>query len=313
MSRHLSGTDRVNRVVVVGGTHGNERNGVFLARWLKEVQGSRNDNFELSILEGNTPACDKNVRYVEEDLNRQFLLSKLSDPSLKSMEAIRAKQIDELLGPKSSPNPTTDLIIDLHGTTSPCAVALMMHPTDEFSRELGGYLSSESDQVEIVNWKNAEVHMLPSVSRSGFTFEVGPVACGIVCPKLYNLTKELLLKSLDYINSHNSWIDDGMKSEKSSSEITIFQNTGRFVHYPLAANGSLNGFLHESMFDFKSKIVKGVPILQTFSGDIINWEEEDQEDVELFPVFVNEAAFYETNVAFYVVQKLAGKTNFLKN
>ena len=75
-------------------------------------------------------------RYVDSDMNRCFLLHELADPSLCNREQLRAKQLDEILGPKASDNPASDFIIDLHNTTSACGVALMMAADDHFSHEV---------------------------------------------------------------------------------------------------------------------------------------------------------------------------------
>ena len=58
-------------------------------------------------------------------MNRCFFKTDLADATLTSLEARRAKEIDAALGPKSSPSPVADLIIDLHNTTANTGVALM--------------------------------------------------------------------------------------------------------------------------------------------------------------------------------------------
>ena len=61
----------------------------------------------------NPAAIERNVRYVDEDLNRCFLVKHLSDPdTYGSLEHRRARELDALLGPKLSPNPAADFIIE---------------------------------------------------------------------------------------------------------------------------------------------------------------------------------------------------------
>ena len=43
--------------------------------------------------------------------------SKLAEPA-ETREAIRAREVDALLGPKSSDERAVDLVVDLHNTTS---------------------------------------------------------------------------------------------------------------------------------------------------------------------------------------------------
>lgn len=100
----------------------------------------------------NEAAVKKNVRYVEEDMNRCFFKKDLNDPTLTTLEARRAKEIDAVLGPKGSSSPVADLVIDLHNTTADTGVALMMPPTDELSHAIGHYLITRDDTVRVVNY-----------------------------------------------------------------------------------------------------------------------------------------------------------------
>jgi aspartoacylase len=176
-------------------------------------------------------------------MNRCFLLQDLSDPSLCNREQSRAKQLDALLGPKASSNPAADFIIDLHNTTSACGIALMMAHDDHFSHEVAFcsppfssrfptttlaplpppapptaslcssshlhlqvaiHLQSIDPAIRIVQWSPSPDHsLLPSIARSGMTFEVGPAPCGCLVASLYLATRKLVLAALDFIELHN--------------------------------------------------------------------------------------------------------------
>ena len=58
-----------------------------------------------------------------------------------SLEHRRARELDQLLGPKRSATPRADFVIDLHNTTAETGVALMIAPTDEFAHEVAHYLT----------------------------------------------------------------------------------------------------------------------------------------------------------------------------
>ena len=142
----------IKKVAIVGGTHGNEANGVALARHLlRHPELAKRPSFETTVLLHNTAAIDKNSRYVEEDLNRCYFAKDLADPSRNTLEAKRAREINALLGPKGR-SPATDLIIDLHNTTANTGVALMMPPKDELSHAIGAHLNAHDDSVRIVNY-----------------------------------------------------------------------------------------------------------------------------------------------------------------
>ena len=114
--RRTCSTSHVKNVAIVGGTHGNETNGVYLAKhFLRSPETVKRASFETSVLLSNENAVKAVTRYTETDMNRCFLLKDLMDPSVnKTYEQRRAKEIDQMLGPKSSVDPKIDYIFDLH-------------------------------------------------------------------------------------------------------------------------------------------------------------------------------------------------------
>jgi succinylglutamate desuccinylase len=142
--RRTCATSTVNVVGIVGGTHGNETNGVYLAKhFLKSPETVNRPSFETKVLLSNENAIKANLRYTETDMNRCFLLKDLEDSSVvDTYEQRRAKEIDQLLGPKGSATPTTDFIFDLHNTTAGTGVALLMAPDDDFAHEIAAFLTT---------------------------------------------------------------------------------------------------------------------------------------------------------------------------
>lgn len=73
----------INKIALVGGTHGNETSGIQLIHnWQSEgfsdALSSRYSSLDVSLTIANPDALSANVRFVEEDLNRQFTLEALS-------------------------------------------------------------------------------------------------------------------------------------------------------------------------------------------------------------------------------------------
>lgn len=62
------------RVVIVGGTHGNERNGLYLIKQFESVSYS---NFSLETHVGNPRSVVENRRFLDTDLNRCFVMDDL--------------------------------------------------------------------------------------------------------------------------------------------------------------------------------------------------------------------------------------------
>ncbi len=60
-----------NQVLIVGGTHGNERTGIQLIRPLQaNPQELERSNFKAKTLLANNEAFTQNCRYLDQDLNR---------------------------------------------------------------------------------------------------------------------------------------------------------------------------------------------------------------------------------------------------
>ena len=66
-----------------------------------------------------------------------------------SIEHQRARELNELLGPKRSTEPNTDFIIDLHNTTAQTGVALMLAPNDSFAYEVANHLMEVDPSVRL--------------------------------------------------------------------------------------------------------------------------------------------------------------------
>lgn len=125
------------RVLILGGTHGNEVTGVMLVEEMRRDL----DNGTLALVGGtltlavgNPLAVERNARGSEPhaDLNRAFVEKRLADSSDQSYEAVRARELAPLLA-------SADYVIDLHATNKPSdAFAIAISDTPE-RRELCAY------------------------------------------------------------------------------------------------------------------------------------------------------------------------------
>ena len=143
-------------IAICGGTHGNETNGVMLARYFNSLLQSNPFPYDplwknhqsidsLKVMFSNPEAMKQNVRYIDEDLNRCFLMNDLckhKDDKSKELkrrnlayERKRSQELNTILGPKGSAK-STDLIIDLHTTTSNTKINMIMSPKDEVNINL---------------------------------------------------------------------------------------------------------------------------------------------------------------------------------
>ena len=143
-------------------------------------------SFGLSAYTGNPEAVKISRRYVDEDLNRCFSLSGLGQSRDSTYESRRAAELDSSLGPKSSMSPKTDLLIDVHTTTSNVGTLLIHSRDDLFTRRLAAFLVHESRRggggdafvptVRLCEWLpdgsgEVDFPFCPTLGRSGFTWE----------------------------------------------------------------------------------------------------------------------------------------------
>lgn len=307
----------VKKVAIVGGTHGNETNGVHLAKhFMRNMSLVKRPSFETEVMLSNVAAIQQNTRYVEEDLNRCYLLSDLQDAekSKSSLERKRALEVDAALGPKSAESPKCDLIIDLHNTTANTGVALLMAPDDQFAHEIGHHLMGLDDSVRVVEWNDQpDWPLCPSIGRSGLTFEVGACPWGCIEPALFQKSRRLVLALLDYVDQHNALITAGTAKPQEVT-MKVYRSIGVSMDYP-RVDGDPVGHVHPALQnnDF-CELNDGDPLFMTFDGETVNFDRKEHKVPEkydkVYALFVNEAAYYEKKVALMLMS--CGEAQFSK-
>ena len=305
----------VKRVVITGGTHGNESNSVQLAKhFMRHPDVVHRESFSTNVVLTNTESITRNLRYCEEDLNRCFLLSELADESRTTLEATRARELNAVLGPKGS-EAAADYILDLHNTTSNSGVAIMCSPHDRLSHALAMYLQSKDPSVRLILWNRSakDYAMLPSVGKHGMTFEVGPCPWGCVVGELYAQSLALIGHALDYLHAHNLASAAGSGTPWLDCEIEAFVNTGK-RGFPRDADGELAGMIHPQLQgrDFLPLQV-GDPIFLSHALEVERFAADAPTlpDTEagcactVYPFFIGEAAYYERgkDMAFMLARK----------
>ncbi|WP_309744318.1 succinylglutamate desuccinylase/aspartoacylase family protein, partial [Chamaesiphon sp. OTE_20_metabat_361] len=84
----------IEKIAIVGGTHGNELTGVYVVEKLARFpERLAQYSFEVVTLLANPQAVAANRRYVDRDLNRSFDNDDLANPALTGYEDSRAKEI----------------------------------------------------------------------------------------------------------------------------------------------------------------------------------------------------------------------------
>jgi aspartoacylase len=96
-------------VLVVAGTHGNERNAPWLIQqWRQRPELLQRHGLGVELEIGNPAALAAQRRYIERDLNRTFVPELLADPSQQGVEVQRARQLLEDGGLADEPTGALD-------------------------------------------------------------------------------------------------------------------------------------------------------------------------------------------------------------
>ncbi len=277
----------IRRVALVGGTHGNELTGVYL---IKKFQRSphliQRESFETLTLLANPKAIAAVQRYVDRDLNRCFSLEDLQNPNLNTYEDFRAKEISIQLS-------NVDVILDLHTTTANMGLTLLLSSQHPENLSMAAYVTS-FHPVKVCLGESETSPMLRSLAPIGCTIEVGAIPQGTLNAAIFQQTEALIGTVLDYFDLLNR----GIAISSSYPQGVALPKTLAVYHaiasidYPRNAQGEIQAMVHPELQDYRP-MHKGDPMFLTFNGETIPYTEE----ALVFPIFVNEAAYYEKNTA----------------
>ncbi len=275
----------IKRVAVFGGTHGGELTGVFLVKKFQQFpQMIQRHGIETISLIANKKAVAMGTRYIDTDLNRAFNRQDLENPQLNNYEQSLAKNIARRIQEEK-----IDLIIDLHSTTSNMGLTVILHDNHPSLLKLAAYLTQINSKVRILQHTlNQESSYLISSAQLGITIEVGAIANGLLDAKLFQETEELIHAILDYLEADNK----GQPLSVPPS-FTKYSAIGT-VDYPRNELGVIRAMIHPQLqFQDYQPLHSGNPIFITFDGEEIFY----QGDETVYPVFINEAAYYEKGTA----------------
>ncbi|XP_042341332.1 N-acyl-aromatic-L-amino acid amidohydrolase (carboxylate-forming) B-like [Plectropomus leopardus] len=294
---HIS-SPPLSNVAICGGTHGNELTGVYVVRELQKQKINQAGSVSITTVLSNPRAVDACRRYTETDLNRCFTSALLSSPITDSTpyELRRAQELNAQLGPKGSQE-AVDLLLDLHNTTANMGMSLILYSFDWIPLHIYKYMKSKMTSAPVraiqLYLSNADAYSLESVGKHGFTIEVGPQPHGVLRADVYHLVKEGVDLTIEWLQKFNT----GSTFEGGEVEVYIFEKS---VDYPRdPTTNEITAAIHPDLQDNDFKLLKpGDPTFLSFSGETVKHEGE-----ELYPVFVNESAYYEKKIAFHLAKK----------
>ncbi|GLR71053.1 aspartoacylase [Agaribacter marinus] len=297
----MSNISTVNKILVSGGTHGNELSGV------QAVKYWQNNNEELrkhcpsalvDLALINEKAIEKRMRYVDEDLNRQFTFERLAKNGGAEHNALNheqqlAQSINTTYGPKHDPK--YDLVIDIHNTTSNMGPSVILLSSDNFHIQIARFIKQSMPEAVILVEDQIDYQAHPyfcTIGKRGVMLELGPQAHGTLKAALFLQTKQLTEIILRFIQTWNT------KALEPMPETTGFR-LDKEVPYP-TRNGLKSAMIHPSIDgeDFNA-LATGSPCFLGFDGNDIHWEEDTT-----YPHFIGEAAYHHLDIAFATAKKI---------
>lgn len=289
---------QIKSVAIVGGTHGNEFSGIYLERrYRQQPELINRSTFRCTTLFANPEAHQANRRYLHSDLNRQFKTADLADPTLTNYEQSRAKVINAQLGPKGAAK--TDFVIDLHNTTSNMGPCLILTQPGALYNQLAAYVKMKMPKAVISRDEDhfaAEDHaLLCTIGTYGVIVEVGPQPQSVLRQDVLEEMHEMTQHILDFIELINLG-----QLPALPKRVEAF----RYLHsikLPVSASGERLGMVHRNIQDRDYQpIYPGQPLFTLFDGQEICYEGE----TVVYPTFINEAAYYDNNLAMSLNEKV---------
>lgn len=288
-------SNSIRRVAIVGGTHGNEWTGIYVVKkFQKNPQSIQRSSFETITLLANPKAIALNQRYVDRDLNRCFDQDDLNNLALTGYENDQAKVIAAAFSENNDSK--VDFIIDLHSTTANMGLTLLPVSKHPFNLQLMAYLSEQNPEIRVCCGVQCSQDnpMLRSLAPFGCTIEVGSVAQGVLDAHRFQQTEKLIHAILDYIDAKNQDTLDA-----TYSNLVIYQSI-ESIDYPRNLAGELDAMIHPKLQgqDYAT-LTAGDPLFLTFSGETIAYQGRSP----VFPIFINEAAYYEKGIAMTLTEE----------
>ncbi|MEB3166594.1 MAG: aspartoacylase [Cyanobacteriota bacterium] len=285
-------------VLVVAGTHGNERNGPWLLEgWRRRPGALERFGLALELVEGNPAALRANRRYIDRDLNRSFEPSLLADPSRRELEILRARELLALHGPLGEA--PCSVVIDLHSTTAAmgnCLVVYGRRPADlalaaALQQRLGLpiYLhEADPDQTGYL------VERWPC----GLVVEVGPVPQGVVQAAICRST-QLAVEAVLAV------LADARRGQLPQPPVLVVHRHLGSLDLPRQDDGSPAAMVHplRQNRDWQP-IVAGDPLFLGSDGQVHGYAPPPGVPAgPVWPVFVNEAAYGEKGIALSLTRR----------
>ncbi|MGB5133780.1 MAG: aspartoacylase [Prochlorococcaceae cyanobacterium] len=290
-------------VLVVAGTHGNERNAPWLLQhWQRHPDQLAHEGLALQLVLGNPSAHAANRRYVQRDLNRCFASSLLGDPGASGADLERARELLSLHGPQGS-TPCV-VALDLHSTTSAMGNSLVVYGRRPADLALAAGIQARLGlPVYLHEADSQQSGFLVECWPCGLVIEVGPVPQGVIQAPICRQTQLALEGALAVL------ADAQAGRLRLPPELLVHCHLGS-LDLPRAADGTPLACIHPRLQHrdwhplrpddpvFLDRAGRSVNLAAALgSASIPAALAQGSGPGPLVPVFINEAAYGEKGIA----------------
>lgn len=280
----------IDQVTIVGGTHGNELLGPYFLERIHKADLYSDVPFTVSTLLANPEAFDKSVRFIDHDLNHSFSES-LSGSKLSSIAIQQARPIKKQFDSYGK----HQFVIDLHSTTANMGITLIVRENDLFNLHAASYVQQQIPEVRLlISDTKKQQQNLNSLNDWGLCVEVGPTPNGVLRHDQFKATEKVVNQLIKFLSLCKT-----REEPKLPESIDVFKVIETFP-FPRLSSGKLAGMIHEEFQDKDYRLLEpNTPIFKTFEGKDISYEGQPG-----YPVFINEAAYYQEDVAFMLTERV---------
>ena len=286
------------QLLLVAGTHGNEINAPFLIEQWKSNRSIINSS-DLKIIHeiGNPKAFNAMKRYIDQDLNRSFQndLSKYSNNC--SYELERANTLLSKYG-LNGKDPC-QIAIDLHTTTASMGSSLVIYGRRPVDLALASLLQNRLGLPVYLHQNDPKQKgFLVEAWPCGLVIEIGPVAQSLIdisIVKQYIIILNILFEEIaKVINSNASFPES----------LIVYSHLGS-IDFPRDSEDKITALIHPDIYSYNWKTIKnGHPLFLKPNGVVIRFDRNKYpDDHNICPVFINEAAYAEKNIAMSITSR----------
>ena len=295
----------IKNIVVAGGTHGNERTGVSLVqKWMENpaCYSALCPSANVELVLSNPEAIRLNRRYRDHDLNRAFSQKCLdASADVDQYEFRRARELNKIYGPKGEKT-RTDLLLDVHNTGSNMGLCLILSARDPFTMRASAVLTQEFEDAWIY-YQPEERSASPyfgTVARADVCIEIGPQQHGTLDAAIFERSEKLVKRYLELAEEWNL----GELQKRAPIQVDVYTQL-RDLGYPKPwAGAPITAMIHPELngHDYR-ELKKGDKLFRTFDGKDVLYEGEADGRDTVYPIFINEPAYYEKDIAMSLTVK----------